>query len=117
MGSNKRPMNVRVVDIEAPQRVFPGDGFALTGILQAFGMRGRLARVELLSSDDVKDKGTAETFEEEKRVTLGADGEAIPVKFEITPKQPGKKLYKVRVSMPEPDHDPRDNEKLATVQV
>ncbi|HZN32398.1 MAG TPA: hypothetical protein VFB80_01215, partial [Pirellulaceae bacterium] len=31
LGSDKRPANVRVVDLEAPERVYPGDKFTLTG--------------------------------------------------------------------------------------
>ena len=38
LGSDQRPANVRVVDLEAPERVYPGDRFTLTGYLQANGM-------------------------------------------------------------------------------
>ena len=39
LGSDRQPVNARVVDLEAPKRVFPGDKFTLTGYLQAYGLR------------------------------------------------------------------------------
>ena len=41
LGSDTRPTNVRVVDIEVPERVYPGDRFTLTGLIQSFGLAGR----------------------------------------------------------------------------
>src|SRR5690606_24733016 len=72
-------------------------------------------KVELLSapSDDAANL----TREDEVRVALGAEGDVLPVKFEITPGEPGRRTYKVRVSGVSKEHDPRDNEKSATVQV
>lgn len=116
MGSDKTPINVRLVDVEAPPRVYPGDNFSVTAYVQSFGLEpGRNVKVELFSapSDDAANL----TPEDEFRLALGAEGDVLPVKFEITPGEPGRRTYKVRVSGVSKEHDPRDNEKSATVQV
>lgn len=114
MGSDKRPQNIRVVDVEAPQRVYPGDSFKVTGLIQSVGYKGRTVKVELLSDAE---KGSAGKLEEEQRITLGADGEMQSVTFELEPKDVGKFNYRVRVSPPEPDHDARDNERTTAVEI
>jgi hypothetical protein len=116
LGSIERPANVRVVDLEAPQRVYPGDAFTLTGYLQAYELENRTVKVELVSAP-AGSVDTATTFEEERRVTLGPTGEVLPLKFEITPGEQGRRVYKLRVIPPQQDHDERDNEKTATVDV
>lgn len=113
-GSEKRPQNVRVVDVEAPQRVYPGDKFTLSGMLQAVGYKGRTIRVELLSG---LGSAAPEKLEEEQRIVLGADGEIQAVKFELNPEEVGKVNYRLRVALPEADHDPKDNERSTSVQV
>ena len=50
LGSDKRPMNLRVVDLEAPERVYPGDKFTLTGYVQAQNFNRGSVSVELMSS-------------------------------------------------------------------
>ena len=50
LGSDRQPVNARVVDLEAPKRVYPGDKFNLTGYVQAYGLEGRLVTVELSSA-------------------------------------------------------------------
>ncbi len=116
LGSTERPANVRVVDLEAPQRVYPGDAFTLTGYLQAYELEDRTVKVELVSAAAGSEEAPT-TFEEERRVTLGPTGEVIPLKFEVTPSEQGRRVYKLRVLPPQQDYDKRDNEKTATVEV
>ncbi|MBW3597768.1 MAG: VWA domain-containing protein [Planctomycetes bacterium] len=116
VGSDKTPVNVRVVDVEAPPRVYPGDDFGITAFIQSFGLEpGRAVRVELASG--AGDDETNLTPEDEVRLELGDEGDVIPVKFEVTPGEPGRRVYRVRVSGIAQEHDPRDNEKSAAVQV
>lgn len=118
LGSDKRVTNIRVVDLEAPPRVFPGDAFTITGYLQAFNLAGRSLKVELVSTPG---KALAEkseqTSEEIRQVTIGADGEMLPLRFEVTPQQSGQRTYQLRVTPPSQDSDERDNARSATVQV
>jgi hypothetical protein len=126
LGSDQRPVNVRVVDLEAPQRVFPGDRFTMTGYLQAYGLAGRRIKVELVSAPaegtrpmPAAPEGEAPgtTFEEERRVDLPEDGEMLALKFDVTPTEGGRRTYRLRVTGVEQDSDPRDNEIPATVEI
>jgi hypothetical protein len=121
VGSDRRPVNARIVDLEAPKRVYPGDKFTMTGYLQSYGLEDRLVKVELVSSTPSTTAGSddkeEETFEEEQSLRLGPDGEMQTLKFEATPGEAGLKQYKLRVVAPEQDIEPRDNEKTARVQV
>jgi len=122
LGSDRRPVNVRVVDLEAPKRVYPGDSFTLTGYLQAFGMEGRITTVQLSSSPvdsaSGQDGGTANAmFEEERSVRLPADGQVLTLHFDVAPLAPGTRQYRLSVAAPSQDVEPRDNTRSARVQV
>ncbi len=119
IGSDLQPASVRVVDVEAPPRVFPGDAFKLTAFVQAYGLASNTVKVTLLSRDGSRprDAETAEEFIEERNITLAADGEALPIEFELTPAEVGRRVYVVRVSGAPQDVDPLDNERTANVRV
>ena len=119
IGGDERPANVRVVDLEAPPRVYPGDSFSMTGYVQAYGLIGRSIRVELVSLPEANanDETAQETFEEERRVTLGPDGEIVSLKFDVSPTQQGRRTYRLRIIPPAEDQDSRDNVRSATVQI
>ncbi len=123
LGSDRQPVNARVVDLEAPKRVYPGDKFPLTGYLQAYGLRGRLVKVQLLSApgdvrlDEHEPLGDKATFEEEQAVRLAGDGEIVTLKFEVTPQETGTRQYILLVVPPEEDLEPRDNLKIARVRI
>ena len=121
LGSDSRPANLRVVDLEAPERVYPGDKFTVTGYVQAQGTNRSSVTVELLSGDA---EGKNETREDEMVVDLrqgsGASaktGQVVPVKFELEPTEQGLRQYKMRVKPLENELDRRDNEKTAKVEV
>lgn len=114
LGSDKRPANLRVVDVEAPERVYPGDKFTLTGYLQSEGNSRTSFSVELLSSDE---DGNNELKEDERTVDLGREGKVLPVKFEITPEVEGMRQFKLRMKPLTGEIDTRDNEKTAKVEV
>ncbi len=119
LGSDRRPKNVRVVDLEAPARVYPGDRFAVTGYVQAFDLKDRNVKLELFSKPaDEGDEDAPEEFEEERRVRLLDDGEIITVKFDINPNdEQGRRRYRLAVQTVEGDLDERDNVKTADVEV
>lgn len=119
LGSDRRPRNVRVTDLDAPARVYPGDKFTLTGYVQSNGFAGRRVRVGLFSARaGSKDAApTNEVVEDEQTLTLDEDGKLSPVRFEVRPEEEGRRQYVVRVTAPEGDHDRRDNHKTANVEV
>ncbi len=118
MGSENRPLNVVVVDLDAPERVYPGDRFTITGHIQATGLTSRSVEVQLSSAPTGAAEGEkAETIEQEDRVQLDEDGKIVSIKFEVTPKESGRRTYKLAVKPPSRDSNPMDNFKTANVEV
>lgn len=114
LGSRERPANLRVVDLEAPERVYPGDKFTLTGYVQAQGTNRTSVTVELFNGDE---KGANETKEDERTIDVGKSGAVVPVKFELTPTEQGIRQFRLHVKPLEGEIDRRDNEKTAKVEV
>lgn len=114
MGSDRRPVNLRVVDVEAPQRVHPGNKFTITSFVQAQGTNRTSVTVELHSGDA---QGKGEVKEDEQIVDVGTQGEAVPVKFELNPEEQGIRQYRVLVQPIAEEIDKRDNEKSVKVEV
>lgn len=117
LGSDKRPLNDRVVDLEAPSRVYPNDKFKIRGFAQAIGRDQATLRVELLSAKVGAAEGQSETKLDERTVPMGADGQISPVEFELSPKEVGKIEYRLRIASQPQDHNDRDNQRTAIVEV
>ncbi len=118
MGTSERPANVRMVDIEAPQRVYPGDEFQVKAHIQAYGLSGKNAQLELSSTEDTPGENDAGShLESQQIVTLPSDGEVATFDFRVTPEALGKRLYTVKIATSERDLDPNDNAQTARVQV
>jgi hypothetical protein len=115
VGSDRPPTNVRVVDIEAPARVYPGDRFEIKGYLQAFQMQGRAVTVRLMS--EAVEGQSAADLEEEKTLNLAEDGVTQQVVFELEPPSVGKRRYTLSVVPPREDRNENDNSKSAIVHV
>ena len=113
IGSDRQPANVRVSDLLAPARAYPGDAFTVTGYVQGQGLAGQTVTVDLLSREatDINaanvDAGQVEASEQ---VTLAADGEVVPVKFELTPEETGRRSFTLRVEAPPADANAQDNQ-------
>jgi len=122
LGSATLPVNVRVADLVVPKRVYPGDQYTITGFLQAQGMGGEVVEVQLLSREaatggDASEAGTGQ-IEERRQVTLGSDGEIVPVKFEMLPPDiPGRRTLCIRVRPPGNDSDPNDNFREGDIEI
>ncbi len=119
MGSNRRPTNAALVDLEAPTRVYPGDRFTITGFVQAFGLDDRPAKVELISYPYGQDEETREQrLEDDRNIRLSAGGVLQPVKFEIEPDdEAGKRVYVMRIIPPSGETNVRDNQREAVVEI
>jgi hypothetical protein len=117
IGSDRRPANVRVSDLVAPARAYPGDSFTITGYLQSEGLADRSVNVELVSRAATADRGDAGSLESSQRVTLGGRGEVVPVKFEITPDEKGRRVYRLRVGAPPEDSNAGDDQQEVDVEI
>jgi hypothetical protein len=112
VGSDRRPTNVRVSDLLAPARAYPGDSYTVTGYLQSQGFAGQSVTVELLTkpaSDAIAADPNPGQVEASEEVTLGADGEVLPVKFELTPGEAGRRSLSLRVLAPPNDGNAQDD--------
>jgi hypothetical protein len=112
LGSRQPAAGVRVAKLEVPPQAHPGDPYVVTGLIQAQGLAGESATVELLLREaddgDASEPGTGIPVRRED-VILGDDGEALPVKFELTPTETGRRTICLRVRPPEADSDPSDD--------
>lgn len=121
IGSNEQAKNVRVVDIEAPERVYPGDSFKITGYVQAYGIENRSVTVDLVSRpvNLTRDDMSQDKIEDQIQLDLAKDGETRPVEFELEPDESiqGKRDYVIRVQTPADDRNARDNQRSATVEI
>ncbi len=116
VGSTESPKNVALRDIVAPTRAFPGDTLNITGYLQADGYAGKSVEVELTRRKADEPAGGGNRVDS-KRVELTANGEAVPVSFDLEPGEPGTFVYQMRVAAPPDDANPRDNRREVEVDV
>ena len=116
IASELPPTNVRLVDLEAPARVYPGDEFKLTGYIQAYGLQGNPVNVKMVSSPE-DDPDGQETLEADLTVELGGDGEVLPIPMQVTPEAVGKRIYTLRVADGNVDRDKSDNTIFTKVQI
>ena len=118
IGSDQLPVNVRIADLTAPERAYPGDRYTVTGLIHAQGLAGRVVSVQLLARDAAAhgETGTGELLET-RQVTLGDANEMLPVQFEITPDQTGRRALILRIDDVPGDHNSEDNRREVEVEV
>lgn len=117
IGSETAPANVRVADLVAPSRVFPGDRFAVTAYLQAQGLAGRTVRVELAESA-ADDPAAAPRPIDAIDIVLAADGDLAAARFDVPGLSTrGRRGLLARVVPPPADRTTADDSQLAEIEV
>lgn len=116
VGSDQRPRNVRVAQLVGPARAYPGDTYTVTGYVQADGLLGQQAVVELRSRP-AADATTPGEIEASQPLALGADGELIPLRFDLSPREAGVRTLTLRVIPSAPDQNPGDDQQQIDVEV
>ncbi|QDV68360.1 hypothetical protein Poly24_20690 [Rosistilla carotiformis] len=114
-GSPKPPVNVRIVDLDLPRRVYPGDKFALSVVLQASGMMGKKVDLEILEGPD-SETPPSEIIES-KTILLDADGKLTGIRFDLDPPSIGARKIAVRIRGAAGDQSPEDNQRDARYEV
>jgi hypothetical protein len=133
VGADTLPANVRVADLLAPSRVVPGDRFAVSAFLQPQALAGQTVRVELVerAAEEPAPVAAAPTDDaaggpvatpgrviETVEARLGADGELVPVRFEVPGlTATGRRTLAVRVVPPEADRAPADDLQAVDIEV
>lgn len=125
LGSSDAPVNVRLVDLDAPRRVYPGDKFAVSGVLQASGPNPVEVEVQLIDgldneeSSDQDDGGDSETgtVVDSQKVAINNDGTLSGIRFEIEPESVGKRRLSVRIVSPAEDRNKKDDRRSTRYEV
>src|SRR5439155_4501829 len=107
VGSTIAQRNMAIRDLVVPTRAFPHDTLNVTGYVQANGYAGQTVDVELTRRRS-QDKAGAGSPVASERLTLAADGDMLPVSFDIEPGEPGTFIFRLRVKAPPDDGNPRD---------
>lgn len=116
LGSSRPPTNVRIVDLDVPRRVYPGDRFTLSAVLQGSGARDVETEVQLWDAADGTDIQHAGVLQTQS-VRLPADGTLVPLRFELVPEQVGKRQLMVRLVPPGDDQNPADDARSGQYEV
>ncbi|TWU55319.1 VWA domain-containing protein [Rubripirellula reticaptiva] len=132
LGSSDAPTNIRVVDLDAPRRVYPGDKFAITAVLQASGSKPLEVEVQLLDgldnasvdgggddesrAADGKIQAPGEIVDSQK-VQVNNDGTLTGIRFELEPESVGRRRLAIRVIPPAEDRNDRDDIRDARYEV
>jgi hypothetical protein len=116
VGSSEPRRNLAVSDLLVPSRAFPGDTVNIIGYVQATGYAGQFVDVELLRRSGEETAGTG-TPVSSQRIQIGADGEIVPVSFDVEPDAPGRFVYQIRTVPPADDDNPRDNARESEMDV
>ena len=95
VGSTRQPVNIQIASVQAPSDVHVGDAFEISAFVQAQGLAGQNAIVELLgrpedSEGDASKLGT-------KEIVLADDGLPVRVSFEQLENVAGAWEYFIRV--------------------
>ncbi|MGN6548145.1 MAG: hypothetical protein ACTHK7_24125 [Aureliella sp.] len=116
VGSETSPPNIKLVEIDAPKRIYPGDKFSLSALLQSSGFAGQEVTVQITAGAKDSDP-EAFAIEAEQQVAIDSDNELTPVKFELEPKSVGEWTYLVKILPLADDADERDNAQQTDVTV
>jgi len=119
IGSDRQTASVRLSDFVVPPRAYPGDRYTATGYLQASGMAGRRATVELwvVAADQGATPSGGGELAESREVVLGPDGQVLPVRFAILPKAPGRQTLTLKVRTSPAGGGALDDHREADVEI
>lgn len=117
VGGTKPPVNLSIASVQAPTDAHLGDPFEITAFVQAEGLTGKSAMVELLSRPE------GETSEpsllESKELALADNGVPVEVTFKQNPATTGSVEYLLRVkpTAKATELSDADNERRKTIRV
>ena len=117
VGSTKKRPGVRISNLKAPSRAYPGDRYKVTGLIQAGGLEGKTVKLELFRTTETESAKPKEELLETRTVILGADGETVTVRFEIDPKKPGKEKLRLAVDRLPEDQNLLPHHAEATIEI
>ena len=117
VGGTQPPVNLSIASVQAPTDAHLGDPFEITAFVQAEGLAGKNAVVELLSRPEGE---TSEpSLVESKELALADNGVPIEVKFQQNPATTGSVEYLLRAKpvAKTSELSDADNERRKTIRV
>ncbi|MEM6469901.1 MAG: VWA domain-containing protein [Planctomycetota bacterium] len=121
LGSSEPPTNVRIVDLDAPRRVYPNDKFFVSAVLQSTGGKPMEIEVQLLDGLDNETTAGQEDLPAEvvdsQKIRLAGDGGLEDIKFELEPESVGRRRLALRLVAPPQDQNENDNVRDARYEV
>ncbi len=117
VGGTQPPVNLSIASVQAPTDAHLGDPFEITAFVQAEGLAGKNAVVELLSRPEGE---TSEpSLVESKELALADNGVPIEVKFQQNPATTGSVEYLLRAkpAAKTSELSDADNERRKTIRV
>ena len=109
-GSEAPPLNLRIVDLQAPAQVFAGDDFRVRALVQAVGDAPAAVPVELVRGDGAEREVVAT-----RDVPL-AEGAGV-AEFTLTPEEVGRYTLTARTAVLPDEINERDNAALGAYEV
>jgi len=116
IGSSNAPLNLRVVDLDVPKRVYPGDKFTISAVVQGSGSAMIKATMQLLDGDEASAASELEVVDT-REIEVKPDGTLSAIRFELKPETIGRRKVAVRLQVPSGDQNQADDSREATYEV
>jgi len=116
VGSSDAPLNLRIVDLDAPRRVYPGDKFAISAVVQGSGSAPIKATIQLLDGVEEAELSELEVVDS-REIEVLPDGTLSAIRFELKPETVGRRKVAVRLQVPAGDQNQDDDSREARYEV
>ena len=116
VGSTSRRRNLRVQEIGAPSRVYPGDKTTVTALIHAEGFAHRTVNVELLVRE-AHPKGKGADRVGQQSLSIDQESQVVPLQFEIEPAEIGRLVLELKIVAPADDQYAADNRREVEIEV
>ena len=117
VGSAEPHRNVRVQDIVAPSRAYPGDKTVVRVLLHAEGFQNRSVEAQLFARLLQGDSAAPAAEIGSETAVFESDAEAAAVEFTLEPTEVGRLELEVRLKAPSDDRRPADNVRTAEIEI
>ncbi len=116
VGSTLARRNLRVQEVHAPSRVYPGDKATFRALIQGEGFAGRSVEVQLFAREGSATAAVADLIGQ-KKVTFDQDPQILPLQFEIEPAEVGLLILELRIVAPSDDQYAGDDRRELEIEV
>lgn len=116
IGSSDAPLNLRVVDLDVPKRVYPGDKFTISAVVQGSGSATIKATMQLLDGAEDTPASALEVVDT-REIEVKPDGTLSAIRFELKPETIGRRKISVRLQVPSGDQNQADDSREAAYEV